>query len=253
LNKVIVPLLIVAAVGVAVYFFALKSSSEPLSEAIKLEVCGKYTQAMPFYVKALLSLSEIKAFPTKAQAMTLSPDAWIKELDGYLSWLVAVKSSPPASLSTVTDAIDRCVKHVENYNSASQTAVKKALLGDYQKLWNAMFYPEGKTPPDKQEMVIEKAIDTAMSIITFIGNATYSYEGSIVNRQTGKRADFVVYTEGRYSLLAPPGNYVLVVTGKATFGSGQQWLSPVSVLQLAVPGSASLVSITLKTDIKRRG
>ena len=252
MNKIIVPLLIIAAVAASVYFFAFKGASDPLSEGLKLEVSGTYSSAMPLYVKALLEQTDFKPLPTKSQAMTLAPAAWVKELDGYLSWLITPKLSSSASLCTAIEAIDRCFKHVENCNTAAEAPVKKALLGDYQKLWNAMFYPEGKIPPEKQELVIESAIDTGISIITFFGNASYSYEGSLINRATGKRSDFIVYTEGQCSLLAPAGNYELIVTGKAKFGSGQMWISPVSVLQMTVPDSASLVSITFKTDVKRR-
>jgi hypothetical protein len=252
MNKFIMPLLVIAAVAAAVYFFAMKGSAGPLTEALKLEVAGDYSRAMTFYVKALTNATTAKPRPSKAQAIASSPAVWQKELNDYLSWLISDKPAPPRSLSTVTEALDRCGKHVENYTTIAEMQDVKATLGEYQKSWNSIFYPEGKTPPESQETLIEKAIDTSLSIISIIGNASYSYEGWLINRATGKRMEFSVYNEGAFSLLAMPGSYDLLVTAKATFPNGQIWTSPASVLSLALPDSTLLMSIKLKTDVKRR-
>jgi hypothetical protein len=252
MNKIIMPLLVIVAVAAAVYFFGFKESSDPLSEAIKLEVTGDYSHAMTLYITALIGMTDARSLPSKAQSMATASGVWIKELDKYLSWLISAKPVPSRSLPTVTEAIDRCGKHVENYNTIAELRDKKATLGDYQKEWNAIFYPAGKAPPEAQETLIEKAIDTSISIVTLTGNANYRYEGWMVNRATGKRMDFSVYNDGRFSLLAAPGSYYLLVTGTVTFPSGQTWMSPASVLSVTLPDSTLLLSIKLKTDVRRR-
>ena len=252
MNKIIVPLLVIAGVIFAVYFFGVKGSLEPLSEAVKLENSGNYSRALDLYISALTAMADNRSLPSKSQAMASSPDAWKKELDTYLTWLIAPKSYPSSSFQTAADAIDRCGKHVETANSISEMKIVKATLPDYQKAWNAIFFPAGKAAPESQETVIEKAIDTSVSILTLIGNTSYRYEGCVINRMTEKRMDFSVYNDGRFSLLAPPGNYFLFVTGKAVFPNGQVWISGVSALQLTVPDSTSLLTVKLKTDVKRQ-
>jgi hypothetical protein len=252
MKKIIIGILIISALASAGYYLVSKRQSKSLSEAVALENSGNYSKALEIYISALKSIADFKDQPNKAMAMTASPDTWKKELDNYLAWLINAKNFQTDYLQNITGAIDRCRKHVVNPNEIEKIESNKVQLADYQKAWNAVFYPTGKTPPEIQEQVIEKAIDTSVSILTLLGNANYRYDGFIVNLSTGKKVDFSVFNDGSASLLTTPGNYLLIVTGKAAFPGGKVWVSPQGAFFFSAPDTTSLISIKLKTDVRRK-
>ncbi len=251
MRTIIISLLAVAGIAVGVYFFSYKKTSEPYFEALKQEQAGNFPLALSLNISALMSLTDQHPIPGKAQAMASSPEAWIKELTSYLSWLTK-PAAPPQKFTDILNSIDRVGKNIENQNNLVELAVKKASGEDYQKTWNAIFFPAGKAPPSGQQLIQKKAMDASVSILTLIGNPNYRYDGKAVNRATGKSLDFTVFNEGQFSLLTPPGTYYLIVTSKASFQGGQAWVSPANVITIAVPDSASLLSGKLITDIRRR-
>jgi hypothetical protein len=251
MKTIIISLLALAGIGIGVYFFSYKKGSEPYLEALKQEQAGNFPLAMSHYISALMATTDVRPPPSKSQAMASSSEAWIRELTSYITWLLTVKA-PSKRLSDIMNSIERVGKNIENQNNIVDVSVKKAAVEEYQKKWNAIFFPEGKMPPSSQQQVIEKAMDTAVSILTLIGNTNYRYDGKAVNRATGKCLEFTVFNEGQFSFLIPPGTYYLIVTSKASFQGGQMWVSPANVITLAVPDSTSLISGKLITDIRRR-
>jgi hypothetical protein len=251
MKNLIIPLLVVAGVVAGVYLYGFKKTSEPRQEALKQERAGNFPLAMSLNITALAGMTDSRPLPSKAQGMASSQENWIKELHGYVGWLSA-RASVDKRLPPVMEAIDRLGKNIENQNNLVDVSVKKATMEEYQKKWNDIFYPAGKAPPSGQQALVEKAMDTAISILTLIGNSSYRYDGKAVNRASGKSQDFTVYNEGQSSLLLPPGNYYLIVTSKAMFQGGQTWVSPANVIGLTVPDSTLLISGKLITDIRRR-
>jgi hypothetical protein len=232
-------------------FFFLPKNFGTLSRCIETGAGRQFPLAMSLDISALMSVTDQHSLPSKAQAMASSPEAWIRELTSYLTWLTAT-AAPSKKLADILSSIERVGKNIENKNNLVEVSVKKATVEDYQKKWTSIFFPEGKTPPSGQQQVIEKAMDTSVSILTLIGNPNYRYDGKAVNRTTGKTLDFTVFSEGQFSFLIPQGNYYLIVTSKASFQGGQTWVSPANVIALAVPDSTSLLSGKLITDIRRR-
>jgi hypothetical protein len=218
---------------------------------LRQEQAGNYPLALSHYIASLAGMVDARPLPSKAQGMASAPESWLKELDAYINWL-SFPSARPQQLPAVIDGISRVGKHIENQHSIIESPPKKTTIDDYTKAWNSIFYPEGKTPPPGQRSIIEKAREGSFSILTLVGNMSYQYEGKAVNRTTGKSHDFIVFNEGQFSLLAAPGNYYLIVTGKAKFQSGQVWVSPANVLAITIPDTASLVTVRLSTEVKRR-
>ena len=251
IKNIISLLVLIGIVAAAVYVFSYKKSSGPYFEAVKQEQAGNYPLAISLYISALTGMTDVHPLPSKSQGMASPPETWIKELNTYTDWLL-MTPTPSKRLPAVADAIERVGKHIENQNYFIELSIKKATIEEYGKTWNGIFYPEGKAPPSGQQSLLEKAMDTSISILTMIGNPSYQYNGKAINRATGKCQDFTVFNDGQFSLLMPPGNYYLIVTSKATFPSGQMWMSPANALTLTVPDLTSLLSMKLKTDIKRR-
>lgn len=252
MKKIIISFLVIACVFVTILIVVSKKSSEALTNARKLENTGNFQQALSFYLLSLSQLTDTRPVPSKTKAVATAPETWKKELDNYLSWLLISKTPRSSELQSVIEAVDRCSKQVEHQNGILDLSIKKASLQDYQRLWKNIFFPEGMELPDNQLLLIQKAMDIGVSIISLSGNANYRYEGGLVNCATGKRTDFTVYNDGQCSLLLMPGNYYALVTAKAVFPSGKVWVSSQDVLKLTVPDTTSLISAKLKTDLKRR-
>ena len=250
MKNIIISLLVIAGVIVVVYVLNAKKRSVPYFEAVKQEQAGNYPLAMSLYISTLTGMTDNRPIPSKSQGMASGSETWIKELNNYTTWLLKT-TPPPQRLAAAVDAIDRVGKHIENQNYFIDLSVKKATIEEYEKKWNSIFYPKGKAPPSGQQSLLEKAMDASISILTMIGNASYQYKGKAINRATGKCQDFIIYNNGQFSLLIPPGNYYLIVTSQATFPTRQTWISPANALTLTVLDSTSLLSMKLKTDIKR--
>lgn len=252
MKKISIYFLVVACVFVTVLIVVSKKSSEALTNARNQENAGNFQQALSSYLSALTQITDTRPVPSKTKAVATVPETWKKELDSYLSWLLIAKNARSNNFQTVIEAIDRCAQHVERQNSILDMSIKKASLQDYQRLWKNIFFPEGIELPENQLLLIQKAMDIGVSIFSLSGNASYRYEGGIVNCATGKRTDFQVYNEGQCSLLLMPGTYYVLVTSKAVFSSGKVWVSTQDVLKLIVPDATSLISAKLKTELKRR-
>jgi hypothetical protein len=251
MKKIILPLLAVGVIGIAIYIMGYKKNSEPYFEALKQEKAGNNSQAIALYISTLTSMINSHPLPSKAQGLASSPEIWIKELNSYIDWLT-VKGVLPDKLQTIIDAVDRTGKDAEPQNFFVEFSRKKATIEEYSKQWNSIFYPEGKIPPAGQQRILEKAMDTSVSILTLIGNSSYQYDGKAINLATGKGVDFTVYNNGQFSFLISPGNYYLIVSSQAKFPSGQIWKSQTNALRITVPDSTLLFSMKLKTEIKRR-
>jgi hypothetical protein len=252
MKKVIIAILVIACIIGTVLIVVSKKSSDPLNNARTLENAGNFPQALSSYLLALSQMTDTRPVPSKTKAVATPPETWKKELDNYLSWLMIAKSNRSNNFQTVIEAIDRCVKQADHQNSIIDVSIKKAALQDYQRLWKTIFFPEGMELPENQLLLIQKAMDNGVSMVSLSGNSSYRYEGGFVNCATGKRTDFQVYTEGLSSLLLTPGSYYALITAKAVFPSGKVWVSPQDVVTLTVPDSTSMISAKLKTDIKRR-
>jgi hypothetical protein len=238
-------------IGIAIYVFGYKKTSEPYFEGLKLEKAGDNPRAFSAYISALIGMTDTRPLPSKALGMASTPENWLRDLNGYLDWLVA-QSVLPHRLQVVVDAIDRTGKYEPAQNSFSEFSPQKTTIEEYGKQWNSIFYPEGKTPPAAQQRIIEKAMDTSISILKLIGNPSYQYDGKAINLLTGKCVDFTVFNNGQFSFLVTPGNYFLIITSQAKFPSGQVWKSQVNALRIAIPDTTLLFSTKLKTEIKRR-
>ena len=252
MKKVFISFLVIACIVCAVLVAVSKKASEPLNNARKLENSGDFFHALSSYLSALSQMTDARPVPSKTKAIATTPETWKKELDDYISWLLIQKNAQSNDFQSVIAAIDRCAKQVDRQNSIYNISIKKASLPDYRRLWKDLFFPNGMELPDNQLPLIQKAMDIGVSIITFSGNASYRYEGGIVNCATGKRTDFTVYNDGQCSLLLMPGTYYALVIAKAVFASGKVWTSPQDVLTLTVPDSTSLISAQMKTDLKHR-
>jgi hypothetical protein len=252
MKSVFISILAIVCVSAAILVFLSKKSSEPFDLAVKEENAGNFSMAFSQYMASLLRVTDPRPIPDKALAMASKPDAWRQRLDDYLSWLLSTKDAASPVLQTAMQAVERCNKSVGHVNDVYDLSIKKATLDEYRRLWKSIFFPEGMQLPENQQALIQKAVDNAVSIISLTGNVNYRYEGGFIHCVSGKRIDFKVFNDGNASVLLAPGTYFLTLTGKAVFPSGKTWTSPQEALQIVIPESASIISMKLKTDIKRR-
>ena len=251
MKKIIISLLATAGIAITAISTGCNEIRDPYPEGLRQEQAGNYPLALSNYIASLTGMTDSRPLPSKAEGMASTPERWLKELNAYIDWLTS-SAGRPKRFPVVVDAIGRIGERVENQHYITESPRGAITIGDYTKVWNSIFYPEGKTPPSGQQSIIEKAMNASVSILTLVGNISYQYDGKVINRTTGKSLDFTVFNEGQFSLPITPGSYYLIVTGKAKFQLGQVWVSPANVLTITVPDSTSLLTVRLNTEVKRR-
>jgi len=253
MKNALFSLLAIACVAAAICIVLSTKSPDPFNQAVKDENAERFPQALSNYLAAFIQATDVHPIPSKTQAIATKPDVWKQQLDDYLSWLLSAKSAPSSVFQTAMQAVERCNGKVGHVNDVYDLSISRATLDEYRRLWKSIFFPDGMELPENQQALIQKAVDNAVSVVRLTGNANYRYEGGFIQCSTGKRVDFKIYTDGQTLVLLAPGAYYMTLTGTAEFSSGKMWVSPIEVLQIVVPDSASIISAKVKTDLKRRG
>ncbi len=254
MNKQLLTLLsiVVVAAVIAVIAFTVapkKAATSGAKSAAALEGAGKYDAAMSAYAAALVELTEGRRFtgiPDKTTAANLNPQTWEKPIADFVDWLNADKKMP-SEVSSLFEGLDRCMPQVKYENFVYDVKMKRAPLADYKALWQRAFCPEPNCPA----AVIEKAFSQSDAIVTLSGNSIYSYNVSLVNRESGKRTDIPVEQDVTPSFLAKPGKYCLIVKSTTMFQDKREWISGEEAVSFEIPDSVTVVSALLRTEVGR--
>lgn len=241
-------LLALAIVSAAVVVFLQQPRT--LEKARTAEKAGSWADAQQLYAQALIAHAPAAELPNKNTARTLPPSAWKDQVAAFMERLTA----PPAATEQVTEAVAgalRCTSEVKQLSFTTLPIVTPSTPAGYRDLWQETFFPGLMTLDESHVPLLERAFDSALSIIRIRSRKSYGYEGVLLEQSSGHATAFELFKDFETYLPARPGEHLLVISAVATFPSGGTWHSPYSVLPLTVPEQPSLVAFTMNTVVEK--
>jgi hypothetical protein len=230
-----------------------RMASSDIKKAARLAASGNCDKAVSSYAGVAVTMTESRSVPyvpDRVQAMNLNPQTWQKPIAELTEWAASYKTMP-ANLTATLDAMDRCTSGVMHENFIYGVKTKKVGLDEYKSAWEDMLCPEKASGGSVSVPAIEKAFSSGLSLMSVVGNTTYSYDVHLINRETGKQTNAAVDCDKVVSFPIKPGRYAVVISSKTLFHGGQGWLSGKEAIPFAIPDSATIISIMLRTEVHR--
>lgn len=242
---------ILLLVGVGMYGAYRIIRPDARSAAAKAESEGNYRAALDGYLTALVRHSERVEIPDVGGAMVGSPSEWQDEVAEALGKLES-HSKADTTFMNILSAIGRCTTFVERQNMIRKIETEKLSREKYSEVWAETFFPENVPMHEEQQPLIEKAIKKDFSMVTLTPRrGGFSYEGHVVNLETGTSTPVKLYAGAGTSFPALGGPHALIIRAGASFPTGEVWESPESYISFTVPDSAVLMNIVLETRVER--
>jgi hypothetical protein len=227
-------------------------TSDLLQKAKASESTGNMGEAYTHYTQALLEGSPSGKIPDFNRSKFLEPALWKKEVEKYILWVTTGTGRKSANINSIIEGIKRCAHSTSSVNTLFNLKDKELTSEEYLNLWNKTFFaPNVPVNPDHAGLASGNYI-RKLSFITIKGTKNYTYEGALVNEETGCSTGFILYAEGNVTFLAPPGKHILVYRSTAEFPDRKVWRSPYSTVDLDIPEKASLVTAELRTSVSRK-
>jgi hypothetical protein len=228
-------------------------ASSDVKKAARLAAGGNCDKAVSSYAAVITSMTDSRSVPyvpNRTQALNLNPQTWQKPIAEFVDWAIAYKSMP-ANLASALDAMDHCTTSVMHENSIYALASKRVGLDDYRAAWEDALCPEKASGGAVSAPAIEHAFSSGLSLMSIKGNSTYSYDVRLINRENGKQTNAAVGCDEVASFPVKPGRYAVVVSSRTLFHGGQEWRSQKEAIPLAVPDSTMVITVYLKTEVRR--
>ena len=238
---------------VGAFLLTGRLASSDIKRAERMAASGDCDKAVSIYAGAVISMTDSRSVPyvpDRVQALNLNAQAWQKPLSEFVAWATSYKPMP-ANLASALDAIDRCTTSVMRENFIYDIKTRKAGLDEYTSDWEDALCPEKASGGPKAVPTIEKAFLSGLALMSISGNATYSYDVRLVNRETGKQTNVAVECDKVISFPIKPGRYAAIVSSRTLFHGGQGWLSGKEALPFEIPDSATILSVMLRTEVHR--
>lgn len=223
-----------------------------LKKAVDAEVVGNSLEALKFFVDAFLKVTPSIETPDIKRSKFAEPSVWKKEIEKHILWLHNSTENPNKDYKTILEGILRCADKVRTENFVGSIKIKKYSAESYPAEWNSLFFdPMAKVDLSCSTMT-RKCFSDNISIVKINAPQNYTYEINLINRATGKRINFPLYPETSNSLLATPGDHLLICRSKIIFPETNQiWYSHYSVFPISIPQEASDVVINLLTSVAK--
>jgi hypothetical protein len=225
--------------------------SDPCQTARTAENRGMFDKAQQAYAELLVASAQPRALPDRSQVPTLKPEQFLEQVGGFVDWIRAVPTPPDSLVRLALDGLERCSSSVKQMTFPTLPVPKPLALPDYRELWHTAFFPEFVPLHDIQGPLIGTCHGQALSFVRVTARKSYSYEGLLVECESGKAVAVSIYYEGSLLIPARPGRHLLVVRAKTQFASGSTWTSPYSVISLQIPDATVLFPFTLNTTVER--
>jgi hypothetical protein len=251
ISVIVIVILFVAFAGHKYY----QSPSYAIKTAQAKENKGECKAARADYFEALRRSTDSRAvpfIPEKFKARVLDPSLWHKDLGDYINWLFTESKSQPQTVQNLLEHIAGCTTAVEKENYYLVDSMKLVPFDKYRNRWVEVFYPETAQVPPGQLPLIERSFKHDLSIVTFHGEKSFSYEVNIVDCLSGKKSDFKIDYEREISVPLRPGTYCFFSLSKKSYSAKQEWISDRAMLPFTAPDSSSIISIYLKTQVLRK-
>jgi hypothetical protein len=230
-----------------------RMASSDIKKAARLAASGNCDKAVSSYAEVSVSMTDSRSVPyvpDRAQAMNLNPQTWQKPIAELVEWAASYKTMP-ANLAATLDAMDRCTSGVMHENFIYGVKMKKAGLDEYKSAWEDVLCPEKAAGGSVSVPAVEQAFSSGLSLMSVVGNTTYSYDVHLINRESGKQTTMAVDCDKVASFPIKPGRYAVVVSSKTMFQGGQEWLSGKEAIPFVIPDSATIISVMLRTEVHR--
>jgi hypothetical protein len=236
---------IIGVLALCAFTGCQKNSS--LDTAHKAENAGDCKTALPLYITAFQKATTAVALPNRNTAEVIDVQAWAGKIGGYIEAALAPVDSVTAQAREAFEGIVRCQPSVPAKNYLTAPHIKKPT-------------PDSFVIALESQFALTQAPDTVLtgqlraagaSIVTISSGSTYIYQGSIIEKSTLKRTDYLLYPENQISFIARPGEYLVTCQGQFQATLDEIWKSPVEALLLTVKEPATLVTCLVRTKVKR--
>ncbi len=233
-------------------FSQYKESISPLRKAAAFEFKGQFQDAYNQYTQALIDITPSMELPNLNKSKVVDPSIWKKDLIKYVEW-VCLPSQVPKQFDDVLNSINKCSKsNPLTENRIVQLTVSKLPIDSFISEWKSNFYALTATIESSHIQIAKGAHLRNVSILKLSANKGFTYNIHLVNLSSGKQSTATIFSEGTASLLVYPGDHLLVCKSTVAFSSGEVWNSSNTIIPIAVPQKASMISGTLITKVSRQ-
>jgi len=210
-----------------------------------------FDKAQQAYAEMLAASAQPRSFPDRNQVPNLTPEQFLEQVGGFVDWIRAAPTPPDSSVRLAMEGLERCSSNVKQITFSTLPVPKPLTLDDYRELWHTSFFPDFVPLHEAQDPLIQTCHGQPVPFVRITARKSYSYEGFLVQRETGRAVAVSIYYEGSAFIPVRPGRHLLVIRAKTQFASGSTWTSPYSVISLQVPDKAVLYPFTLNTTVER--
>jgi len=236
---------IIGVLALCAFIGCQKNSS--LDTARAAENAGDLKKALPLYITAFQNATSAVVLPNKNTAEVIEVAAWAKKIDGYIESALAPVDSVTAQAREAFDGIVRCQPRVPSKNYLTAPHIKKPTPDSFVIALENQFAL--KQAPDT--VLIGQLRAAGASIVTISSGNTYIYQGTIIEKSTLKRTDYLLYPENQVAFIARPGDYLVICRSQFQASLDEIWKSPVEAIALTVKEPAALVTCLVRTKVKR--
>jgi hypothetical protein len=253
MKRAVVTLLVLSVLGAGGYFgyTYYQKKSSPLEKAKKAELKGLMQNAFDHYIDALTFITPNMPLPDLNKSKVVDSKIWKSDLARYASWLLDT-SKKPANFDSIYSKIlgyQEKFSHSENkiVNLTDTVLSEKS----FDTEWKAAFYASTAPWDDSHKELSSYAYSKKGSFLRLSADKGFTYNLSIINLKTGIQSSFIVYSEGKTTILVFPGEYVITCKSTVEYSKGQKWVSPSTITPITVPDSSSLIKGMLITKVAR--
>lgn len=242
-------ILAIAAAGTYLFF----TRTTYLENALEAELKGEYQDAFKYYCKTIQRATQTFSYPDKDNAITMSEEQWIQKLENYIAWVGFSALFFDAEYMKALEGIQRIAAYNNNENFITGKIPKPLNEHSLATLWQKTFMRENSSAAEKHRKCAHTVFTQNLSFLAIRTMNGFVYRVSLLDIETGRRTDIVLYPNSSKHILVRPGKYYLVCNSQAVLSPGRKGKARKSkedIIVLTIH-AASLQEITLKTSIRR--
>lgn len=253
MKKAVVTLLVLSILGASGHFgytYYLKKSS-PLIKARKAEQEGRMQSAFDYYIDALTFVTPNIPLPDLNKSKVVDSKIWKSDLARYTSWLLDTSKKPVNFDSVYNKILDyqEQFSHSENkIVNLTDTILSETSFGIE---WKDAFYASTAPWDESHKELSSYAYSKKGSFLRLSADKGFTYTINLINLKTGIQSSFIVYSEGKTTVLVFPGEYIAICKSIVEYSRGQKWVSPSTITKISIPESSSLIKGMLITKVAR--
>lgn len=253
MKKTAFTIVIIISILATGYFgyqhYRLRTS--PLINAEKAEHDGQLQKAYDLYSEALIEICPSLKIPNRNKSKVVNMTVWKKDLTKYVEWL-CLPAQVPEHFPQVLQAINKYKSTYSRSESSIVNLTEKALNeNQFISEWKGAFFAPAAQFDSAHLQLASGTHFRNLSFLKLSADKGFTYEINLINLSSGKQTIFTIYSEGNTSVLAYPGDYLILCKSKVSFSSSEIWRSSNSVIPITIPQKASLITGVLITKVSR--